>query len=101
MKTCDPILFRQLPMIKKIIEDETWLEGERRGHLRQLPVVLGQGRRLFDEGSHAGAFKLVKSSTTANGVVVATYERDGEVPTGDFGDETPSEAEIERRRTLA
>lgn len=27
----DPVLFRQLPMIQKIIADETWLEAERRG----------------------------------------------------------------------
>jgi len=27
----DPALFRQLPLIQKIIADETWLEGERRG----------------------------------------------------------------------
>jgi hypothetical protein len=26
----DPVLFRELPVIEKIIEDETWLEGERR-----------------------------------------------------------------------
>jgi hypothetical protein len=31
MNPCDPILFRQLPVIQKIIQDETWLEGERRG----------------------------------------------------------------------
>lgn len=31
MNTLDPIIFRQLPMIQKIIDDETWLEGERRG----------------------------------------------------------------------
>lgn len=31
MKTSDPILFRELPVIQKIIDDETWLEGERRG----------------------------------------------------------------------
>ena len=31
MNTRDPILFRQLPIIRKIIEDETWLEAERRG----------------------------------------------------------------------
>jgi hypothetical protein len=29
----DPILPRELPVIQKIIEDETWLEGERRGCL--------------------------------------------------------------------
>ena len=27
----DPIVFQELPVIQKIIEDETWLEGERRG----------------------------------------------------------------------
>jgi len=27
----DPLLFRQLHVIQKIIADETWLEGERRG----------------------------------------------------------------------
>jgi len=27
----DPVLFRQLPLIQKIIADETWLEAERRG----------------------------------------------------------------------
>ena len=27
----DPIVVRQLPVIHKIIADETWLEGERRG----------------------------------------------------------------------
>lgn len=27
----DPVIFRQIPVIHKIIQDETWLEGERRG----------------------------------------------------------------------
>jgi hypothetical protein len=31
VKTPDPILASQLPMIERIIADETWLEGERRG----------------------------------------------------------------------
>jgi hypothetical protein len=31
MKITDPIVFRELPVIQKIIQDETWLEGERRG----------------------------------------------------------------------
>lgn len=31
MRSHDPVVPRQLPMIRKIIEDETWLEGERRG----------------------------------------------------------------------
>ncbi len=31
MAAFDPIIFRELPLIKKIIEDEAWLESERRG----------------------------------------------------------------------
>ena len=27
----DPVVFRQLPVIQKVIDDETWYEGERRG----------------------------------------------------------------------
>ena len=31
MSILDPIVTRELPLIYKIIADETWLEGERRG----------------------------------------------------------------------
>jgi hypothetical protein len=31
MNPFDPVLSRQLPLIRKIIDDETWLESERRG----------------------------------------------------------------------
>jgi len=31
MTVLDPVIFRELPMIHKIIADETWLEAERRG----------------------------------------------------------------------
>lgn len=30
MPPFDPIIFHELPVIQKIIDDETWLEGERR-----------------------------------------------------------------------
>ena len=32
MKTIDPIVHLELHVIQKIIDDEIWLEGERRGH---------------------------------------------------------------------
>jgi hypothetical protein len=32
MNPQDPLLFRQLKVIQKIIQDETWLESERRGY---------------------------------------------------------------------
>jgi hypothetical protein len=31
MNPCDPIACLELPVIRKIIDNETWLEGERRG----------------------------------------------------------------------
>jgi dihydrofolate reductase len=38
------------------------------------PLVLGTGRRLFAGGTYA-SLRLVDSSTTRTGVVIATYER--------------------------
>jgi dihydrofolate reductase len=37
------------------------------------PLVLGSGRRLFNEGQ-ATPLRLVDSKTTTKGVVIATYE---------------------------
>ena len=37
------------------------------------PLVLGTGRRLFAGGTHA-SLRLVDSTTTGTGVVIATYE---------------------------
>lgn len=31
MLPVDSVLYREIPVIQKIIQDETWLEGERRG----------------------------------------------------------------------
>jgi len=38
------------------------------------PLVLGSGRRLFPDGGAFAALRLVATSTTNNGVVIATYE---------------------------
>lgn len=38
------------------------------------PLVLGQGRRLFNDGTHRAALRLVKSVTTSTGVVIANYQ---------------------------
>ncbi len=66
-----------------------------------MPVVLGSGKKLFGSGAMPAALKLTDSLVTPSGVIVATYERAGEVETGDFGLENPTEAEMERRRGLA
>jgi len=37
------------------------------------PLVLGSGRRLFPDGGAFAALRLVATSTTNNGIVIATY----------------------------
>jgi dihydrofolate reductase len=65
--------------------------------LLTFPVLLGRGKRLFDDGAMPGALKLVDSRTSTTGVVMARYRSDGEVPTGSFADDKPSQAELDRR----
>ena len=48
------------------------------------PVLLGDGKRLFDAGTRASALRLASSATTSAGVLVTHYLRDGEVRTGAF-----------------
>jgi len=68
--------------------------------LMTFPVMLGEGKRLFD-GSQNGALKLVDHFVSDSGVVFATYEPAGEVQTGSFATKQPSEAELERREKWA
>ncbi|CAK9888743.1 MULTISPECIES: dihydrofolate reductase family protein [Pseudomonas] len=48
------------------------------------PIILGRGKRLFDDQAQASAFTLADSSSTPSGVLIARYVRDGEVRTGSF-----------------
>jgi dihydrofolate reductase len=66
--------------------------------LMTYPVVLGNGKRIFDGSQEPGAFRLVEQSVTDKGVVFATYVPDGDVKTGTFETQPPSEAELERRK---
>ena len=52
--------------------------------LQIFPVVLGQGKRLFGEGTAPAGLKLVSSQTSPSGAIIARYERDGAVKTGSF-----------------
>ena len=63
-----------------------------------FPLLLGKGKRLFGDGAMPAAFKLVKSQTSSTGVIIATYERSGEIEVGSFVTGEPSVAELERRR---
>lgn len=53
-------------------------------HILIFPVTVGNGKRLFGEGTNPSAFKLVKSQIAGTGVIIATYERDGKLKTGTF-----------------
>jgi len=53
--------------------------------LMTFPITLGSGKRLFAEGTQPAAFKMTDHLVTANGVIFAYYERNGEVETGTIG----------------
>lgn len=63
-------------LLKNELVDELWL--------KIFPVTLGQGKRLFAEGTMPAAFELMDSQTTPGGVIFANYKRAGEVTTGSF-----------------
>ena len=68
--------------------------------LMTFPILLGQGKRIFDGSEEPGALKLVDSFVSDTGVVTTTYEPAGDVPTGTFETKPPSEAELERREKM-
>jgi dihydrofolate reductase len=47
-----------------------------------FPITLGQGKRLFQDGTIPASFKVTRSKVSPNGVIIANYERDGDVKTG-------------------
>lgn len=47
-----------------------------------IPVTLGQGKRLFQDGTIPAAFKVTSSQIAPKGIIIVTYERDGDVKTG-------------------
>src|SRR5689334_15079540 len=63
-------------LLKHDLVDELWL--------KTFPVTLGNGKRLFGDGTSPAAFKVVKSTAMPSGVIFASYVRDGEVKTGSF-----------------
>lgn len=64
-------------LLENQLVDELWL--------KIFPVVLGEGKRLFGEGTMPTAFHLAEWKTTPAGVIVAKYVAPGEVKTGTFG----------------
>lgn len=44
-----------------------------------VPIVLGNGKKLFADGSAPHAYKLTRSRVSPNGLIVGHYERAGEI----------------------
>lgn len=65
------------------------------------PLVLGKGKRLFQEGVPPFGLTLVESRSTSTGVLLNTYRPAGPVPKGPLQPYNPTAAELARRRKLA
>lgn len=50
--------------------------------LKIYPLILGRGKKLFDDDSVPSAFALTESHVTSKGVIIANYRRSGEIVTG-------------------
>jgi len=64
-------------LLKNDLVDEHWLNIH--------PLTLGKGKKLFADGAIPAAFRLLKSTVTPSGVIIAHYKRAGKVKTGTIG----------------
>ncbi|HVQ08101.1 MAG TPA: dihydrofolate reductase family protein [Allosphingosinicella sp.] len=69
-------------------------------NLLVFPVLLGKGKRLFDEATMPGELELVESKTATTGVIIARYRPVGAVRTGSFALAEPTDAELARRQRM-
>jgi dihydrofolate reductase len=69
--------------------------------LMTFPVLLGGGKRLFEDGVAAGGLKLKRTQVTPAGVILALYNPAGAIPAGSHVEGPPSEAELKRRAEWA
>jgi dihydrofolate reductase len=63
-------------LLEHDLVDEFWL--------KIFPVTLGMGKRLFDQGTISASYTLLDSKSSPSGVIIATFQRAGEVKTGSF-----------------
>jgi dihydrofolate reductase len=68
----------------KLLETLMQHELVDRFRLMTFPLVLGSGRRLFDEGVVAATMRPVEVSATDLGIVIGTYEPAGPVLHGEM-----------------
>ena len=65
-----------------------------------LPVVLGSGKRLFEDGSAPRSFRLTGHRVSPNGLIVTHYEREGDVRVENILVDPPSQREVARRARM-
>jgi dihydrofolate reductase len=65
-----------------------------------IPVVLGGGKKLFADGSAPHSYKLTRSRISDNGLMIAHYERGGDIKIGDTALDNPSKPERVRRERM-
>jgi dihydrofolate reductase len=66
-----------------------------------FPVIVGRCKQLCGEGTNASSLKLVDVKSSNSGVIIATYQPDGELKAGSFALENVTEDELKRRKKLA
>jgi dihydrofolate reductase len=65
-----------------------------------VPVVLGRGKKLFTDGSAPHSYTLTRSRVSTTGLVIAHYERTGDIKIGDTALDSPSDAERARQERM-
>lgn len=55
-------------------------------HILTYPLVIGSGKRLFEAGTKPQSFKMINSTVSPTGIVIATYEPAGMFKTGTIGE---------------
>ena len=66
-----------------------------------FPLVLGEGKRLFENGVPPGRLALVQTRSTPKRVLINVYRSAGSLVPGTFHPDNPSDAELARRKKLA
>ncbi|HEX2846811.1 MAG TPA: dihydrofolate reductase family protein [Chitinophagaceae bacterium] len=56
--------------------------------IKIYPLILGEGKKLFDNGAIPAAFTLTESHVTSKGIIIASYKRAGAVITANAGDQS-------------
>ena len=65
------------------------------------PVILGQGKRLFGDGTPPKTLKMTGHLVSDGGTIIATYHPAGLVETGTYVTTPPSEREKVRQEAMA